>query len=77
MLIRPHKLWNWCNPFAAEKILGKNKYNTEMGYDIVVYLGSFYSVYALIYLLFGISDFDVHSRIRKNKDNTPLKLYTF
>ena len=27
-------------------------YNTEMGYDIVVYLGPFYSVYALINLLF-------------------------
>ena len=43
----------------------------------MVYLGLIYSVYALLNLLFEISDFEVHFRIRKNEDNTPLKLYTF
>ena len=44
-----------------------------MGYNIMVYLGLIYSVYALIILLFEISDFEVYFRIRKNGDNTPLK----
>ena len=43
----------------------------------MVYLGLIYSVYALINLLFEISDFEVYFRIRKSGDNTPLKLYTF
>ena len=43
-----------------------------MGYNIMVYLGLIYSVYALIILLFEISDFEVYFRIRKNGDNTPL-----
>ena len=53
----------------------ENRYNTEMGYDIVVYLGPFYSVYALINLLFKISGFVVYFRIKRNEDNTPLTNY--
>ena len=47
-----------------------------MDYNIMVYLELIYSVYALIILLFEISDFEVYFRIRKNGDNTPLQLYT-
>ena len=44
-----------------------------MGYDIVVYLGPLYSVYALINLLFlKISGFMVYFRIKRSEDNTPL-----
>ena len=47
-----------------------------MGYNIVVYLGPLYSVYALTNLLFlKISGFVVYFRIKRNEDNTPLTNY--
>ena len=48
-----------------------------MDCNIMVYLGLIYSVYALINLLCEVSDFEVYFRIRKDKDNTSLKIIYF